>query len=82
MVNVKLPQIDNLGLTFTGFNIYVGICSTKNKKYVRKCLNKVCLGPSFEDRKSQFCHASAEKCCGSYGTGVLNVINVLQGHIQ
>ena len=29
------------------------------------CLNKDCLGPSLEDRKSQFCHAAAKKCCGS-----------------
>ena len=28
-------------------------------KYVRNCSNKVCIKPSFEDRKSQF------KCCGS-----------------
>ena len=25
----------------------------------------VCLGPSLEDRKSQFCHAAAKKCCDS-----------------
>ena len=33
--------------------------------YVRYCLNKDCLGPSLENRKSQFCQIAAKKCCGS-----------------
>ena len=28
-------------------------------------LDKECLGPSLEDRKSQFCHSAAKQCCGS-----------------
>ena len=35
------------------------------QKHVRHFLSKVCLGPSLEDRKYQFCHAAAKKCCGS-----------------
>ena len=35
------------------------------QKHVRNFLSKVCLGPSLEDRKYQFCHAAAKKCCGS-----------------
>ena len=30
-------------------------------KYVKICLYKICIGHSFEDRKSQFCHAAAKK---------------------
>ena len=30
-------------------------------KYVRNCSNKVCIKPSFEDHKSQLCHALAQK---------------------
>ena len=29
-------------------------------EYGQNCLNNVCLGPSFEDCKSQFCHAAAK----------------------
>ena len=28
-------------------------------------MNRVCLGPSLDYRKSQFCHAAAKRCCGS-----------------
>ena len=31
-------------------------------KFERNCLSKLCLGPSLEESKSQFCHAPAKKC--------------------
>ena len=34
-------------------------------EYLGHSLNKDCLGPFLEDRKSQFGHAAAKKCCGS-----------------
>ena len=40
--------------------------------------NNVCLGPSMEDRKSQFRHAAAKRCCGS--GNLLIFINISSCH--
>ena len=58
-------------MTFTGFNLCRNLdpsnsCATKPIfwKHLRNFW-KFFLGPSLKDRKSQFCHNAAKKCCSS-----------------